>query len=62
MAKKNKTTPVAEPMRFTKQAFIDSKEYRHRGDLLRALLRDGETYTPEEVQQLLDRHLKRKVN
>ncbi len=61
MAKKQKKAPAPEPQRFSKQAFLDSREYRHRTDLLRALLRDGETYTLEEVQQLIERHSKGKV-
>lgn len=61
MATKNKAN--AEPeVRFTKEQLIESKTYANVRPLMRALLKDGETYTKAEANTLLNDYLKRKVN
>ncbi|MBR6313029.1 MAG: hypothetical protein IKR49_00125 [Clostridia bacterium] len=62
MAKKQNKAPAAEPMRFSKRAFLDSSEYRHRRDLIDALLDDNQTYTLDEVKSLIERHRNERVN
>lgn len=62
MARKQNKAPAAEPMRFSKQAFLDSKEYRHRRDLIDALLDDNKTYTLDEVRALVEQHQNERVN
>ncbi len=47
---------------FTKQALLKSIRYRHKTDLIKALLDDGKTYTLKEVDNLIKKFLKGKVN
>ncbi|WP_413778132.1 hypothetical protein [Caproicibacterium sp. XB1] len=51
------TTAVA----FTKEQLLAAKTYESRRDLLAALLQDGQSYTHEQVQSLLDNYLKGQV-
>lgn len=46
---------------FTKQQILESKRYKNRRDLLRALLRDENTYTLKQVDAALCAYLKREV-
>lgn len=46
---------------FTKAQLLASKKYADRRDALSALLKDGETYTLEAVDKLLDQFMKGKV-
>lgn len=62
MAKKQYKTPAEELMRFSKQAYLDSNEYRHRRDLIDALLDDNKTYTLDEVKTLVEQHQNERVN
>lgn len=54
--------PVPKPERYGKRAILLKEEYRHRADLMNALLVDGETYTLDEAKAILERHLKGRVN
>lgn len=46
------------PFKFTKQQLLKSKKYADRRDALNALLIDNETYTHEQVEQLLEKFYK----
>ena len=46
---------------FLKEDLMKSKAYRHRQDLLDALLEDGKAYTVREVQNKIDQFMKGKV-
>ncbi len=60
MANKNKAT--AEPaVKFTKEQLVESKIYADKRILLKALLKDGETYTKAEAETLLNNYLKGEV-
>lgn len=39
---------------FGKHQFIASEQFRDQRDLLNALLEDGKTYTPKQVQKLIN--------
>lgn len=41
--------------RFTKDEILSFSKYRRRRDLLAALLKDGRSYTREEVEAALNR-------
>lgn len=57
-AKKTKEKREAS---FSKGAFLRSKIYKHQRDLLDAILEDGREYTTKEVNEMLQKELKRKV-
>lgn len=42
-------------------AFLNSKVFRNKKDLLNAILEDGKKYTTKEVNDLLKKELERKV-
>ena len=52
----------AQNTSFTKQQILESKKYKNRRDLLRALLKDEESYTLKQVDAALSSFLKREVN
>ncbi|MBC6681308.1 hypothetical protein [Zhenpiania hominis] len=56
-----KREEAVQTMSFTKQQILESKKYKNRRDLLRALLNDGESYTLKQVDAVLLAFLKREV-
>lgn len=46
---------------FTKAAIIGSAKYSRRKDLLTALLKDGQKYTFDEVDNILNNFMNREV-
>jgi hypothetical protein len=57
--KKAAAAPLAA---YTKEQFLASKQFTAvQKDVLRALLKDGETYTVDQAQKLIDDFAKRKV-
>lgn len=59
-----KETAAAKPAatKYAKEQLIKSDRYMKRRDLLGALLKDGERYTLKEVDAMLDKYMKGKVN
>ena len=51
-----------EEILFTKEQIISSKKYANRRDVLGAILSSDKTYTSEQVESLLDKFMKGKVN
>ena len=51
----------AAPAVFSKRQVLTFRRYVGRQDLLSVLLKDGETYTMEQVDGLLQRFMKGKV-
>ena len=47
---------------YTKEQILSSKKYKSRRDALGVVLVDGETYTLETVDSLLETFMKGKVN
>lgn len=47
--------------KYTKEQLIGSERYMCRRDLLGAILKDGKSYTLEEVETLLQNYMKGKV-
>lgn len=58
---KTKTIPKKQDASFYKGAFLNSKAFRNKRDLLNAILEDGKKYTTNEVNDLLKKELNRKV-
>lgn len=56
-----KKTNTKQEASFSKGAFLNSKTYRNQRDLLDAILDYDKTYTIKEVNDLLQKELKRKV-
>lgn len=56
-----KKTNTKQEASFLKGAFLNSKTYKNQRDLIDAILEDGKTYTTKEVNELLQKELKRKV-
>jgi hypothetical protein len=46
---------------FNKEQIVKSKKYRESADIVGALLRDGEAYTMEQVESLLDDFMKKEI-
>ena len=61
MAKK-KTENVEMNAVYTKEQILNSKKYKNRRNVLGAILVDGKEYTIEEVDSLLKKFMKGKVN
>jgi hypothetical protein len=53
---------VAVAVTYSKQQILGSNKYKNRRDVLGAILTDGKEYTIEEVDSLLDKFMKGKVN
>lgn len=47
---------------YTKQQILSSKKYNNRRDILGVLLNENEEYTFSDVDSLLDKFMKGKVN
>lgn len=67
MAEKKKV-PKAAPAntgkvenKFSKEQLIASKRFRERRDILEALLKTGELYTVEAVEEKIENYMKGKV-
>lgn len=59
MAKRSEATEV---IKFTKEQIISAKKYKNNLDLVNALLQDDKEYSFEEVDALIEKYLKGKVN
>lgn len=55
MAKKDEKK---EEAKFTKEQLINSAKYKHRVDLINALLKDDVTYTSSEVDKKINDFMK----
>ena len=51
-----------EQSAYTKEQILTSKKYENRRDILGVILTDGEEYTTDKVDALLNKCMKRKVN
>lgn len=61
MAKKTEKIEQS-PVSYTKEQILWSKKYANRRDVLGAILEDDKQYTLTEVDTLLDKFMKGKVN
>lgn len=62
MAKK-KTEDINEKVvRYSKEQLLNSKKYTNRRDALGVILANDKMYTKEEVDSLLEKFMKGKVN
>lgn len=52
---------IVQESLFTKEQILTSNKYANRRDILKAILTDGDTYTFERVDSLLDKYMKGKV-
>lgn len=62
MANKNTETTEQNVVLYTKEQILGSKRYRNRRDALGVILKDDESYTLENVDSLLEKFMKGKVN
>ena len=46
---------------YTKEQLLQSDRYKHKVDLLNALLDSGKTYSRDEVDNIIKKHMKGKV-
>lgn len=46
---------------YLKEAYLKSKKYKNKKDLINTLLEDSKSYTENQVNKLIDNYLKRKV-
>lgn len=57
-----KKTETKQETMFTKEQILASNKYVNRRDALGAILVDGDSYTFEQVDSLLEKFMKGKVN
>lgn len=62
MTDKKNNASTAEKPHFTKAQFMSANKYADRKDLVGALLDDKTEYTTEQVDELIEKFLKGKVN
>jgi hypothetical protein len=60
MAKKKETEEVKAL--FSKEQLVASKKFKDHSDLVNALLEDDKTYSLEEVEMMVEKYMKGKVN
>lgn len=60
--KKVETKETAEVHAFTKAQLTSAKKYRHMKDIVNVVLKDDQTYTFEQVDDLIEKFKKEKVN
>ena len=60
--KQKDSQPVKEVAVFTKQQLLDSKRYLDKKDLINVLLEDTRLYEIDEVEDLITKFMKGKVN
>lgn len=46
---------------YTKQQYLKSKKYSEYKDIVQALLKDGKTYTVDQVDKMVDDFLKKEA-
>ena len=61
-AKTTKTEAAAAAATYTVDQLAASKRYANRRDIIMALLEDGKAYTLNEVDGLIEKYMKGKVN
>ena len=57
-----KAKEIEQISAYSKEQILSSKKYENRRDILGVLLADGEEYTTDKVDTLLDKFMKGKVN
>jgi len=54
--------PRAEVVSFSKEQIVSAKKYIHRKDVVNVVLKNGQLYTLGEVDELIEKFMKGKVN
>ena len=62
MAKKKTENIKENVVRYSKEQLLNSKRYSNRRDALGVILADDKKYTIEDVDSLLEKFMKGKVN
>lgn len=58
----SETKTVQKPTeKYSKTRILSSDTYKRHRDLLKVLLADGKSYTKQEIKNLIDGYLKRRV-
>lgn len=52
---------LAEVAAFTKEQILSAKKFRHRQDVLNVVLKDGGSYSLQDVDDLIAKFMKEKV-
>lgn len=60
--KKVEIKETAEVHAFTKAQLTSAQKYRHMKDIVNVVLKDDQTYTFEQVDDLIEKFKKKKVN
>jgi len=59
--KKDESKQEAEIVTFTKEQIVSAKRYMHKKDVVNVVLKDGQSYTLDKVDELVDNFMKGKV-
>lgn len=63
MATKNiESKQAAEVVTFTKEQILSAKKYMHNQDIVNVVLEKGQLYQLDEVDELIEKFMKEKVN
>jgi hypothetical protein len=57
-----KKTESADVAVFTKEQILSAKKYQHRKDVLNVVLTNDQTYSLDQVDDLIENFMKEKVN
>lgn len=60
--KESTTINTANEIKYTKSNIVKSECYKSKRDLLNTLLDDNTSYTKIEIENIINKYLKKKVN
>lgn len=58
--KTDKSKQLAEVLTFTKEQLISAKRYIHKKDVVNLVLKEGQSYTLDKVDELIEKFMKEK--
>lgn len=58
--KENESNPLSETD-FTKEQLLSSERFQGKRDLLNALLKENQTYTVSQAEEMIEKYMKGKV-
>lgn len=60
--KTDESEPTVEVDCFSKEQILSSNKYIHRKDVVNVVLNDGQSYSLKDVDELIEKFMKEKVN
>lgn len=60
--KTDESEAMVEVDLFSKEQIVSANKYIHRKDVVNVVLKDGQSYSLDEVDELIEKFMKEKVN